>query len=48
MINDLEILHIYVHADLYKCIVILMGGFHQLHVKQRLIYERFNCTGIKD
>ena len=24
-----------------------MGGFHQLHVKQRLIYKRSNCIGIK-
>ena len=24
-----------------------MGGFHQLRVKQRLIYKRFNCIGIK-
>ena len=24
-----------------------MGGFHQLCVKQRLIYKRSNCIGIK-
>ena len=53
-INDLMILHIYVHADemvypeLYNCIVILMGGFHQLRVKQRLIYKRSNCISIKE
>ena len=63
-INDVEISHIYVHADemvysklchiiwknpeLYKCIVTLMGGFHQLRVKQRLIYKRSNCIGIKE
>ena len=63
-INDVEVSHIYVHADeivysklchiiwknpeLYKCIVTLMGGFHQLHVKQRLIYKRSNCIGIKE
>ena len=25
-----------------------MGGFHQLRVKQRLIYKRFNRIGIKE
>ena len=25
-----------------------MGGFHQLRVKQRLIYKRSNCIGIKE
>ena len=25
-----------------------MGGFHQLRLKQRLIYKRSNCTGIKE
>ena len=24
-----------------------MGGFHQLRVKQRLIYKLSNCIGIK-
>ena len=33
---------------LYKCIVILMGGLHQLCVKQRLIFKCFICIGIKD
>ena len=36
------------NPELYKYIVILMGGFHQLRVKQRLIYKDFNCIGIKD
>ena len=27
--------------------VILIGSFHQLRVKQRLIYERSNCIVIK-
>ena len=64
MIDDLEISHIYVHADemvysklchitwrnheLYKCIVILMGGFHQLRAKKRLIFKCFSCISIKD
>lgn len=63
MINDLEISHIYVHADeavysklchilwknpeIYKSVVMIMGGFHQLRVKQRLLYKRFHCLGIK-
>ena len=54
MINDLEISHIYVHADevvysklchiirknpeLYKCIVILIGGFHCLQTYQLYWY----------
>ena len=33
---------------LYKCIVILICGFHQLRVKQRVIYKRSNCIGIKE
>ena len=59
LINDLEISHIYLHADemvyskfcliiwknpeLYKWIIISMGGCHQLCVKQRVIYKRSNC-----
>ena len=34
--------------ELYKYIVILICGFHQLCVKQRLIYKRSNCIGIKE
>ena len=33
---------------LYKCIVTLICGFHQLRVKQRVIYKRSNCIGIKE
>ena len=36
------------NPGLYKCIVILMGGFHQLRVKKRLIYKRSNRIGIKE
>ena len=39
---------IWKNPELYKCIVILMAGFQQLRVKQRLIYKCFNCIGIKD
>ena len=34
--------------ELYKCIVISMGGFHQLRVKQRLINKHSNCISIKE
>ena len=52
LMDDLEITHVFVHADaklchilwknqdLYKCVVILMGGFHQLRVRQWLLYKR--------
>ena len=36
------------NPELYKCIVTLVGGFHQLRVKQRLIYKCSNCIGIKE
>ena len=29
--------------DLYKDIILLMGGFHQLRVMQRLLSKRFSC-----
>ena len=38
---------IWKNLELYKCIVILTGGFHQLRVKPRLIYKRSNCIDIK-
>ena len=36
------------NPELYKCNVILIGGFHQLRVKQRLIFKRINCICIKN
>ena len=58
IINDLELSHIYVHADelvysklchilwknpkLYKQVIVLMGGFHQLRVMQKILYKRYN------
>ena len=44
-----KIFHIiWKNSELYKCIVILMGGFHQLRVKQRPIYKSSTCIGIKE
>ena len=63
LIKDLEIDHVFVHADeavyaklchilwkhkeLYQNILLLMGGFHQLRVMQRLLYKRYHCRGMQ-
>ncbi len=62
MITNLEIPHIFVHADqmvyakkphhleeshLVSQIKVLMGGFHQLRVRQRLLYKRHALKGYK-
>ena len=63
LMNDLEIDHIYAHADeqvyaklahilwkfpdTYKNVTILMGGFHQLRVRQRMLHKRHGCRGFK-
>ncbi len=39
---------IWKNNDQYKNIIILMGGFHQLRVRQRLIFKRHSCVGYKD
>eukprot|EP00794_Sanderia_malayensis_P014734 gene14734-16269_t len=39
---------IWKHDDLYKNVVVLMGGFHQLRVRQRLIFKRHSCLGYKE
>ena len=39
---------IWKHGDYYKNIIILMGGFHQMRVAQRLLYKRFGCLGYKE
>ena len=39
---------IWKNPDFYKCIVILICGFHQLRVKQRLVYKRSNCIDVKE
>jgi len=33
--------------EVYKDFVILMGGFHQLRVRQRILYKRHGCMGYK-
>ena len=33
--------------ELYKNVLLLMGGFHQLRVMQRLIYKRYYCRGMQ-
>ena len=35
------------NRELYWKIVLLMGGFHQLRVMQRLIYKRHDSKGYK-
>ena len=39
---------IWKNPELYKCIVMLMHGFHQLRVKQRLTYKLSSFIGIKE
>ena len=34
--------------ELYKRIILLMGGFHQLRLRQKLMYKRFLCLGLKE
>ena len=36
------------NPQLYKGIILLMGGFHQLRVMQRLLYKRYACRELKD
>lgn len=36
------------NKDLYQKLILLMGGFHQLRVMQRLIYKRHYCRGFRD
>ena len=35
------------NKDLYRNIISLMGGFHQLRVKQKLLFKRHFCRGYK-
>ena len=64
IITDLELNHIFVHADeevyarlthiiwkhgdIYKKIFIIMGGFHQLHVRQKTLCKRHGYLGYKE
>ena len=36
------------NKDLYRSVILLMGGFHQLRVCQRLLFKRFHCKGYKE
>ncbi|MAG85789.1 MAG: hypothetical protein CMB97_00010 [Flavobacteriaceae bacterium] len=36
------------NPQIYKAVILLMGGFHQLRVMQRLLYKRYSCRGLKD
>ena len=31
------------NPQLYKNVILLMGGFHQLRVMQKILYKRYNC-----
>ena len=35
------------HKDIYENIIVLMGGFHQLRVKQRLLFKRCSFREMK-
>ena len=39
---------IWKHGDIYKKIFILIVGFHQLRVRQKLIYKQYGCVGYKE
>ena len=39
---------IWKHGDIYKKAIVIMGGFHQLRVKQKLIYKQHGCLGFKE
>ena len=35
------------NKELYKYVILLMGGFHQLHVRQKLLFKPHSCRGYK-
>ena len=35
------------NPELYKQVILLMGGFHQLRVMQKILYKRYNCRQIQ-
>ena len=35
------------NKELYKNLILLMGGFHQLRVRQKLLFKRHSCRGYK-
>ena len=36
------------NPELYKQVISLMGGFHQLRVMQKILYKRYNCGNIQE
>ena len=34
-------------SDIYNRVIVLMGGFHQLRVRQKQIYKRYVCLDFK-
>ena len=39
---------IWKHKDLFRNIIPIMGGFHQLRVFQKILYKRHTIIGYKD
>ena len=35
------------HQDIYQQVILLMGGFHQLRVMQKVLYKRYHCRDMK-
>ena len=35
------------NKELYKDVILLMGGFHQLRVRQKLLFKRHGCGGYR-
>ena len=38
---------LWMFAGIYNRVIVLMGGFHQLRVHQKLIYKRYACLDFK-
>ncbi len=38
---------IWKYPDVYDSVIVLMGGFHQLRVRQRILHKRHSCKGYK-
>ena len=34
-------------TELYKDVILLMGGFHQLRVIQKVIYKNYHCRDMR-
>ena len=35
------------NTELYKDVILLMGGFHQLRDMQKIIYKKYHCTDMR-